>query len=118
MNSKSSVAIIGCGWLGQALATHLLAKNYQVVGTSQSSDTLNKISVLGDVKQPGAYTIPNERITILEAIALAGDINISGKRDNIMVQREEDGQKIQYRVNLLSNIGDSLSYLISPHILL
>lgn len=47
MNSKSSVAIIGCGWLGQALATHLLAKNYQVVGTSQSSDTLNKISVLG-----------------------------------------------------------------------
>ncbi|WP_232457108.1 polysaccharide biosynthesis/export family protein [Polaribacter sp. SA4-12] len=62
-----------------------------------------KISVLGDVRQPGAYTIPNERITILEAIALAGDINISGKRDNIMVQREEDGQKIQYRVNLLSN---------------
>jgi polysaccharide export outer membrane protein len=62
-----------------------------------------KISVLGDVSRPGSYTIPNERITILEAIALAGDINISGKRENIMVQREEDGQKIQYRVNLLSN---------------
>ena len=62
-----------------------------------------KISVLGDVGRPGAYTIPNERITILEAIALAGDINISGRRNNIMVQREEGGKKIQYRVNLLSN---------------
>ncbi|MEO9570764.1 MAG: polysaccharide biosynthesis/export family protein [Polaribacter sp.] len=62
-----------------------------------------KISIFGDVARPGSYTIPNERITILEAIALAGDLNLSGKRDNIMVQREEDGKKIQYRVNLLSN---------------
>ncbi|MEE9409175.1 MAG: polysaccharide biosynthesis/export family protein [Polaribacter sp.] len=62
-----------------------------------------KISVIGDVRKPGSYTIPNERITIIEAIALAGDINISGQRNNIMVQREEEGKKVQYRVNLLSN---------------
>ncbi|QNM85784.1 polysaccharide biosynthesis/export family protein [Polaribacter pectinis] len=62
-----------------------------------------KISVLGDVGKPGSYTIPNERITIIEAIALAGDLNISGQRNNILVQREEDGKKVQYRVNLLSN---------------
>ena len=62
-----------------------------------------KISVLGDVQRPGTYTIPNERITIIDAIGLAGDLNISGKRDNIMVQREENGKKIQYKVNLLSN---------------
>ena len=62
-----------------------------------------KVSILGDVKVPGTYTIPNERITILEALGLAGDLNISAQRDNILVTREENGQKIFYRVNLLSN---------------
>jgi polysaccharide export outer membrane protein len=61
-----------------------------------------KVSVLGDVKMPGSYTIPNERITILEAIALAGDINISAERQNILVIREEEGKKVQYKVDLLS----------------
>jgi polysaccharide export outer membrane protein len=62
-----------------------------------------KVSILGDVQKPGTYTIPYERITILEALALAGDLNISAQRDNILVKREENGQKISYRVNLLSN---------------
>lgn len=61
-----------------------------------------KVSVMGDVRMPGSYTIPNERITILEAIALAGDLNISAERENILVQREEDGKKVEYTVNLLS----------------
>lgn len=61
-----------------------------------------KVSILGDVGRPGSYTIPNERITILEAIALAGDLNISGQRYDVLVQREENGQKIEYTVNLLS----------------
>lgn len=62
-----------------------------------------KISVMGDVRRPGSYNIPNERITILDALALAGDINISGLRNNILIIREEDGRKIQYRIDLRSN---------------
>jgi polysaccharide export outer membrane protein len=62
-----------------------------------------KISVLGDVALPGNYVIPNERITIIDAIGLAGDLNISGNRKNVLVIREENGMKIKYRVNLLSN---------------
>ena len=62
-----------------------------------------KISVLGDVALPGNFVIPNERITIIDAIGLAGDLNISGNRSNILVIREENGMKIKYRVNLLSN---------------
>lgn len=62
-----------------------------------------KISVLGDVRKPGTYFIPNERITVMEAIGLAGDLNISGQRDNIIVQREEDGQKKMYRLDIRSN---------------
>ncbi len=62
-----------------------------------------KVSILGDVSKPGTYTIPNERVTILEAIGLAGDLNISGQRENIKVTREEGNQKKIYDVNLLSN---------------
>lgn len=61
-----------------------------------------KISIIGDVSRPGSYTIPNERITILEAIALAGDLNVSGRRHNVLVTREEAGLKKQYSVDLLS----------------
>lgn len=62
-----------------------------------------KITVAGDVQRPGTFNIPNERISILDAIGLAGDLNISGRRDNVMIQREVDGKKIQYRLDLRSN---------------
>lgn len=62
-----------------------------------------KVSVLGDVSTPGTYTIPNERITIVEAIALAGDLNISAKRANVKVIREEGNEKKEYQVDFLSN---------------
>jgi polysaccharide export outer membrane protein len=52
-----------------------------------------KISVMGDVKSPGAYTIPNERITIVEALVLAGDLTIQGKRKNVLLIREIDGKR-------------------------
>ncbi len=61
------------------------------------------ITVLGDVKSPGTYTIPNERITILEAIGLAGDLNITGKRNTVKVFREINGEKIQFDIDLRSN---------------
>ena len=61
-----------------------------------------KINVLGDVRRPGTYTIPNERVTILDALSLAGDLNISGRRDNILVIREEGDFKKEYRLDLRS----------------
>jgi polysaccharide export outer membrane protein len=63
-----------------------------------------KISVMGDVDRPGSYNIPNERITILDALALAGDVNISGQRNNILIIREEENKKVQYRVDIRSNL--------------
>lgn len=62
------------------------------------------ISVLGEVNRPGTFIVPNERITILEAIALAGDLTIYGKRNNVIVIRENDnGEKIMTKMNLSSN---------------
>lgn len=62
-----------------------------------------KVTVLGDVKSPGTFTIPNERVTILEAIGLAGDLNLSGQRQNILVTREEGEKKVFHSLDLLSN---------------
>lgn len=75
-----------------------------------------KVSVLGDVQRPGSYTLTNERITILEAIALAGDLNLSGQRHNVIVHREEEGKKVQYQVDLLSkNIFTSPVYYLQQN---
>lgn len=62
-----------------------------------------KVTVLGDVLRPGTYTIPNERISVLEAIGLSGDLNISGERAEIIVKREEGDKKVTYVLDLLSN---------------
>jgi polysaccharide biosynthesis/export protein len=59
-----------------------------------------KITVLGDVRSPGTFKIPNERITLLEAIGLSGDLNMTGGRNNVLVIREENGQKKEFRVDL------------------
>jgi len=52
-----------------------------------------KVTVLGEVKVPGSYTIPNERISIIEAIGLAGDLTIQGRRSTVLLVREEHGKR-------------------------
>jgi polysaccharide export outer membrane protein len=60
-----------------------------------------KINVTGEVLKPGVYVLPNEKVTILDAIALAGDLTIFGKRENVLLIRENpDGTKTPYRINL------------------
>ena len=59
-----------------------------------------KVTVLGEVKNPGSFPINNDRITLLEAIGLAGDLTINGVRNNVMVIREQNGKKQEYRVDL------------------
>jgi polysaccharide export outer membrane protein len=59
-----------------------------------------KISVMGEVAHPSVYVIPNEMITLPEALSIAGDITIFGKRDNILIIRDENGKKIFGRINL------------------
>jgi len=61
-----------------------------------------RITILGEVRRPGTYTIPNERVTILEAFGLAGDMTIQAKRNNVLVIREQDGKTTYNRVNLTS----------------
>ena len=62
-----------------------------------------KVTVMGDVKTPGTQTYQGERLTILEALGKAGDLTNSAYRDNVLVIREENGQRRAYEVNLLDN---------------
>ncbi len=61
-----------------------------------------RVSVLGEVKNPSVLTIPNEKVTILEALGLAGDLTIYAKRDNVLLIRTEDGVKKTRRIDLTS----------------
>ncbi len=58
-----------------------------------------KITVLGEVNKPGSYNIATEKINIVEAIALAGDMTPFGERDNVLLAREENGNRIFTRLN-------------------
>jgi polysaccharide export outer membrane protein len=59
-----------------------------------------KVTILGDVKLPGTYNVPNEKMTIIELIGVAGDLNITGKRVDIQLIREENGALKEYTVDL------------------
>jgi polysaccharide export outer membrane protein len=59
-----------------------------------------KVQVTGDVKDPQTIKVSSERFTILDAIAAAGDFNVSGRRDNVLVIREEDGEVTYHRIDL------------------
>lgn len=54
-----------------------------------------KVSVLGEVSRPGQFVVENEQCTILDALAMAGDLTIYGRRDNIMLIREDNNGKKQ-----------------------
>jgi polysaccharide export outer membrane protein len=76
--------------------------------------TLNfKVSVLGEVLRPAVYVIPDEKITLPEVLSLAGDLTIYGKRNNVMVIREENGTRQIARLDLTTKeIFDSPYYYI------
>lgn len=62
-----------------------------------------KVSVLGEVASNRSINVLSERITILEALSQAGDLTIYGRRDNVLVIREENGKKSYNRVNLTNS---------------
>jgi len=59
-----------------------------------------KISILGEVIRPGSYPIDNDKISILEALALAGDLSIYGMRENVLLIRESSAGRETIRIDL------------------
>lgn len=75
-----------------------------------------KVSVLGEVTSPGTYTVTGDKITILQALALARDLTIYGQRENVRVIREQNGQRQIYVLNLTdSDIFSSPAYYLQQN---
>lgn len=72
-----------------------------------------RVSVLGEVARPGSFIMPTERITVLEALAMAGDMTIRGVRENVLLIREINGQKTIHRLDLTqqNTLNSSYYYL-------
>lgn len=69
-----------------------------------------RITVIGEVSRPSTISVPTEKINIMEAIGLAGDLTAYGKRENVMLMREKNGERTITRLNL-----NNKSVLSSPY---
>lgn len=69
-----------------------------------------RITVLGEVARPASFVVPNEHITLLEALGLAGDMTAYGRREDVLVIREKDGVRHMARLDLTSQ-----AVLASPY---
>ncbi len=96
---------IKLGGLDRTAAAELLKVKLQAYVNNPSVliRILNyKITVLGEVRNPGTFTIPNERISLPEALGISGDLLITAVRKNVLVIRDVDGKKTETRVDLTS----------------
>lgn len=75
-----------------------------------------KVSVLGEVVKPGMFSISGERVTLMEALALAGDLTIYGKRNNILLIREKNGTKTYEKIDITkTDFINSSNYYLSQN---
>jgi len=75
-----------------------------------------KITVIGEVNSPSTFPVPTERINIIQAIGMAGDLTIFGKRDNVLLIREIEGERTTARLDLTSKeIFDSPYYYLQQN---
>jgi polysaccharide export outer membrane protein len=69
-----------------------------------------EVTVIGEVAHPTVITVPSEKISLLKALGIAGDLTIYGRRDNVLLIREENGIKKTRHINL-----NSSSFFKSPY---
>ena len=75
-----------------------------------------KVSVLGEVKGPGTYNIVGDKVTILQALSLAGDLTIMGKRNDVTILREQGSERAFYHVDLRdTEIFNSPAYYLQQN---
>lgn len=99
---KVKVADLTATQLEDTITRQLLDKQLLLQPIVTVRNLSFKVTVLGEVARPTVITVPNARISLLEAIGMAGDLTIYGKRDNVLLIREEKGKKITARINLNS----------------
>src|SRR5690606_36050778 len=75
-----------------------------------------RITVVGEVSQPGSIIAPNHKISVIDALALAGDVPVTGRKDNVLIIRETEGRREFARLNLNSrNVFSSPYYYLKQN---
>lgn len=75
-----------------------------------------QVSVLGEVNRPGTFSVPDEYLSLPKALGLAGDMSIYGQRENVLVVREENGQKTYAYLDLTNaNVMNSPYYYLKQN---
>lgn len=59
-----------------------------------------KITVIGEVTRPNSFTITNDKVNLLEALGLAGDMTVFGKRQNVLIIRQNGNERVMARLNM------------------
>ncbi len=97
--------------------TKLILDKKLLIGPIVNIRQLNfEVTVLGEVNHPTVITVPSEKISLVKALGLAGDITIYGKKDNVMLIREVNGKRTVNRINLNSkDFFDSPYYYLQPN---
>lgn len=119
---KIDFPILGSVVLGGLTKTEAVATLKGLLKDHVSDAVVNlrilnfKVTVLGEVQKPGTYTVSSERITLLEAIGMSGDMTIYGNRKNVLLIREKNGTKTTERIDLTkSDFLNSSSYYLSQN---
>ena len=104
-------------WELQELVKERLADKGLLKDAVVTVEFLNfKVSVLGEVTAPGTYTVTGDKITILQALALARDLTIYGQRNNVQVIREQNGKRQIFTMDLRdSGIFNSPAYYLQQN---
>lgn len=89
--------------LTKRIKEQLIAKDFLMDPVVNVKLLNYKIAVLGEVARPGTYTINSDRISVLDALSMAGDLTIYGKRDRVKIIREENGKRTIETIDLRSN---------------
>ncbi|MEH1008809.1 polysaccharide biosynthesis/export family protein [Winogradskyella sp. ECml5-4] len=75
-----------------------------------------KVTILGEVNQPGTINYTDQNMTLIQALGYAGDLTINGKRDDILLTREVDGVRKVTHIDLTSSeFMDSEFYFVKPN---
>jgi polysaccharide export outer membrane protein len=98
------------------LKTLLESKDLLINPTINVRVTNSKITILGSINGPGTFTYPEANITLLQAIGYAGDLNLKGKRQDILIIREEGGKRTYGHVDLRkTDWFDGPYYYVKPN---
>lgn len=119
---KIEFPLLGSIALGGLTKTQAVAKLKELLKDHVSDAVINfrilnfKVTVLGEVQKPGTYSVASERITLLEAIGMSGDLTIYGNRTNVLLIREKNGTKTMERIDLTKpDFLNSSAYYLSQN---